>query len=90
MVAVRVAAPAAVAVMVLPETEAPVVPAFFTDHAIALLVASDGDTVEVSVSGMFTSATVGTPEMSATAIKSSFSVQPVNATKMAAMRAVTW
>ena len=67
IVAVTITVPAAVALSVLPEIVAPVVPASFTLHIIAWFEASAGVTVPVSASGVPAVAADGTPVISVTA-----------------------
>ena len=66
--------PAAVVVSVLPLILAPVVPALATLHVIVLLVALEGSTIPVRVSGVPAVALVGMPVMFVTATKAALTV----------------
>jgi len=66
IVAVTVTVPVPVVFKTFPLMDAPVVPASLTLHDIALMVASDGDTVPMSVSGVPAIAVFGTPDMPVT------------------------
>jgi hypothetical protein len=71
IVAVTVSSPAPVVFKILPPLIlAPVSPASLTAHVIVLLVALEGDTVPVRVSGVPTVVEVGTLLMFVTAMKS--------------------
>ena len=69
IVAVTVTVPDAVVERVFPLMVAPVVPAFFIDHTIVLLVALEGATVPERVRGVPAVPPVGIPEILVTATK---------------------
>ena len=69
MVAVTVTVPAAVVVRVFPLMVAPVVPALFTDHTIALLVALSGATIPERAMEVPAMPPVGTPVIPVTGTK---------------------